>query len=272
MPARPMTVPMIRPSHARAGGRARAPRRARTPRRSAPGSRGRRAVTPGICSDAEADGADGQHAHGDLHRALALGDVVVGAREADLGVLLLARRRVRGDVVRGARWPPSSSRASAHGLAVEGPEDHPERVDGGHERAEVAEHAEDDVPAAALELQRDDLVLGEQAGERRDTPASARPPTMNAAVGERHRLAEAAHLVEVLRAGHRGDDRAGGHEEQRLEERVRDQVEHARGVGGARDGHDHVADLRHRRVGDDALEVGDDEADRRRDQQRQRSR
>ena len=37
-------------------------------------------------------------------------------------------------------------------LAVEGAEDHPERVDRGQERAQVAEHGEDRVPAAALEL------------------------------------------------------------------------------------------------------------------------
>ena len=39
-------------------------------------------------------------------------------------------------------------------------------------------------------------------------------------------------------------------------------------VGRGADGHDHVADLRHRRVGDDAFDVRDDEADRARDQQR----
>ena len=44
---------------------------------------------------------------------------------------------------------------------------------------------------------------------------------------ERQRLAEAAHPVERLDAGHRADQRAGGHEQQRLEERVRHQVEQA---------------------------------------------
>ena len=45
-------------------------------------------------------------------------------------------------------------------------------------------------------------------------------------------------------------------------------MEQAGGVGADRDAHDHVADLRHRRVGDDALEVGRGEADRAGDQQR----
>ena len=123
------------------------------------------------------------------------------------------------------------------------------------------------MPAAAARTQRDDLVLGEEARERRDA-RQREAADDHAAVGERHHLAEAGHLVEVLVAAHRGDDRAGGHEEQRLEEGVRHQVEHAGGVGGRADGHDHVADLGHRRVRDDALEIGHDEADRGGDQQR----
>ena len=42
-------------------------------------------------------------------------------------------------------------------------------------------------------------------------------------------------------------------------------------VGGDRDAHDHVADLADRRVGDDPLQVGDDERDRGREQQRERA-
>jgi len=46
-------------------------------------------------------------------------------------------------------------------------------------------------------------------------------------------------------------------------------MEQTRGVCARADGHDHVADLRHRRVGDDALEVGHGDRDRAGDQQRQ---
>src|SRR5436309_65346 len=86
--------------------------------------------------------------------------------------------------------------------------------------------------------------------------------------GPGHRAAEAAHLVDVLGAAHRADHRPGGHEEQRLEVGVRHEVEHAAGVRPGADGHDHVADLRHRRPGDHALDVGHGQADRRGDEQR----
>ena len=105
------------------------------------------------------------------------------------------------------RWPPSSSRASAHGLAVEGAEDHPERVDRGQERAEVADHVQRPVPAAALAGHEQDLVLGEEARERRDA-RQREAADHEARVRERHRLAEAAHLLERLLAAHRADQRA----------------------------------------------------------------
>ena len=166
------------------------------------------------------------------------------------------------------RWPSSSSRASAHRLAVERAEDHPERVDPGQERARVAGDVEAPVPAAAVADEQQDLVLGEEARERRHA-GERQAADAHAAERERHRLLEAAHPVEVLLARHRGDHRAGGHEEQRLEEGVRHEVKQARGVGARADGHDHVADLGHRRVGDDALQVGDGDRDRARDEQRQ---
>ena len=51
------------------------------------------------------------------------------------------------------------------------------------------------------------------------------------------------------------DDRAGAQEQQRLEKRVRGQMEHRRRRAAQADGHDHVAELRERRVGDDAFDV-----------------
>ncbi len=156
------------------------------------------------------------------------------------------------------------------GLAVEGAEDHPEGVDGGEKRADVADGIQRPVPAAALAGHEQDVVLGEESGERRD-PRQGEAADDEAAVGEGHRLLEAAHLLERLLAGHRPDQRAGGHEEQRLEEGVGHQVKEARRVGADGDAHDHVADLRHRRVGDHALDVRLGEADRAGDQERERA-
>ncbi len=83
--------------------------------------------------------------------------------------------------------------------------------------------------------------------------------------GQRHLLAQSAHVEHVLRVQmpvrgvdavfHAVDDRAGAEEEQRLEEGVGDQVKGGRHVRPDADGGDHVAQLRDRRVGQDALDV-----------------
>ena len=57
------------------------------------------------------------------------------------------------------------------------------------------------------------------------------------------------------------DDDPGGHEEERLEEGVRHQVEEPGAVRAEADADEHVADLAHRRVRDDALDVRLDERD-----------
>ena len=80
-------------------------------------------------------------------------------------------------------------------------------------------------------------------------------------VRARQEAPQAAHLPHVLLADERVDDDARGEEEQRLEEGVRHQVEHRARVRAKPRGEEHVADLRHRRVGDDALDVDLDECD-----------
>ena len=64
------------------------------------------------------------------------------------------------------------------------------------------------------------------------------------------------------------DHVAGAHEEQGLEERVREKVEERGRVGADSDGDEHVADLAHRGVGEDALDVGLHDRDRGRHQRR----
>ena len=140
---RPARATPARPS-------ARASRRARSPRTSARGS-GAALSHARDLQEAADDREHGQRAHRDLHRHRALGDVVLGAGEADVGVLDLAGRRV-GRLRRVVEVPVRELLGLRAHLAVEGAEDHPERVDRGQERAEVAGDAEERVPAAALEL------------------------------------------------------------------------------------------------------------------------
>ncbi len=74
-------------------------------------------------------------------------------------------------------------------------------------------------------------------------------------------LAQAAHLAQVLLAAQGVNDGAGGEEEQRLEEGVRDEMEDGRGVGRDAAGKKHVAELRDGGVGKHALDVVLGEAD-----------
>ena len=93
MPAIAITPPMARPIHS-ALSLGSASCVAASPRRSARGSVSSTSVTPGICTTPPTIDSTASGAIADLHRPLALGDVVLGAGEADVGVLGLAGRRV----------------------------------------------------------------------------------------------------------------------------------------------------------------------------------
>ena len=103
------------------------------------------------------------------------------------------------------------------------------------------------------------------------TPTSASEPARNAHFVHGISRADAAHVADVLFARQRVDDDAGRHEEQRLEERVRHQVEHPVRVRADARAEEHVADLRHRRVRDHALDVDLHERDEAGDEQRERA-
>ena len=73
--------------------------------------------------------------------------------------------------------------------------------------------------------------------------------------GERHFFQQSAHFPDVLFVVAGVDDRARAKEEQGLEPCVGEEVEHARFAGNEADRHDHVAELRERRVGQHAFDV-----------------
>ena len=130
-----------------------------------------------------------------------------------------------------------------------------ECVRAGQERAK--ETGDVERPAerpARCESRGDDAVLRPEAGEggnadEREGADEERD------VGSWEDALEPAHPPDVLLPVEVVDHDAGRHEEQRLEEGVRHQVEHRVPVCPDSGGEEHVADLGHRRVRDHALDV-----------------
>ena len=140
-------------------------------------------------------------------------------------------------------------------LAVKNDEQQPETVERGYKDSQ--QHAPIGVTCAGdgrVVHRLDERVLGEEPGEAREADQRQRSDQRRP-VGDRHVLAQPAHLADVLLMVQRDDHRARGEEQQRLEEGVRHQVEDARGVGRGAQRHGHVAELGQRRVGHDALDV-----------------
>ena len=110
----------------------------------------------------------------------------------------------------------------------------------------------------------------EKKPENGGMPDSARPPMMKQAYVNGIALRKPPIFSSDCSPAIAPMIEPGGHEQQRLEEGVGHQVKQPGGVGADGHAHDHVADLRHRRVGDHALDVRLHERDRAGDQQRQR--
>ena len=128
----------------------------------------------------------------------------------------------------------------------------PERVRAGQKDAEKPGDEEDPAERALLgERGREDRVLRPEAGERRQ-PDEGERPDQERDMRSRECVLQAAHPPHVLLVREVVDDDARREEEQRLEERVRQQVEDREAVRADPGAEEHVADLGHRRVRDDA--------------------
>ena len=108
----------------------------------------------------------------------------------------------------------------------------------------------------------DDRILGEIAGGKREAGERERAD-QHADVSHRQLVAQAAHFAHVLLVMHRVDHGARAKEQERLEEGMGEQMEHADRIGAHAHCDEHVAELRTGRVSDHALDVVLHEADSR---------
>ena len=102
--------------------------------------------------------------------------------------------------------------------------------------------------------EREDRVLAEEPAEWRKADQRERADH-ESEKRDSQPAGESAHLPDVLLVMEHHDDRTRAEEKQRFEEGVREQMEHRRLARRQTDSHDHVAELRQGRVGEDPLDV-----------------
>ena len=162
-----------------------------------------------------------------------------------------------GPIIDGRRVVGVAARAAG---PEERQEDRAEHVERRQEHRDGQEHegpAEARLPDAA-----EDRFLRDEAREGRHARERERAHDEHDR-GPRHGPPEPAHGAHVVRVD--GVDHGPrGEEQERLEEAVEQEVEHARHEGAGPERGHHVAELGHGRVREDALEVGLAERERRR--------
>ena len=134
-------------------------------------------------------------------------------------------------------------------LAPEGQEHQPPAVEARQQRREDADREGDAaVRRAAGERALDDRVLGIETGEPEDAddanPRYRQRAREHRVEGQRDRFPQAPVEAHVLFVVHSVDHRPRAQEQQRLEESVREEVEHRGRVSAHPRRHEHVAQLR----------------------------
>ena len=203
-------------------------------------------------------------------------DVLEGMVEEVVELAIFRREADEADEDRGDRKQHQRDRHPRPGLvrvdvagiepflAEEDQEDQPEHVERGQERGRQQRRSRPSLPIAESLIQAPTMISSfDQKPASGTNPALAGRADQERPEGERHVLAQPAHVLDVLLFVHAVDDRAGAEEEEALEEGVRHQVEDRGDPGPGPDRGGHVAKLREGGVGDDALDVVLGEGDRR---------
>src|SRR5208337_3756804 len=101
---------------------------------------------------------------------------------------------------------------------------------------------------------KEDFILAEEAGEGEDA-GNGQGGHYEGPIGDGHVFPEAAHVAHILLAVHAVDYRAGSQEEEGLEKGVGHEMEDTGNKGPHAAGHDHIAQLAHGGVSQNAFDV-----------------
>ena len=151
----------------------------------------------------------------------------------------------------GARLAQEGQRNLAHG------------VESGQQGCQC--QGDEDCQVAAVEGPGENFIFGPEAGCDQWETGQGKPADEEGPEGQRHLLAQTAHVEHVLRIDvffgvqhpvfHAMNDRTGAQEEQRLEEGMRHQVEGCRYISAHPQGCDHIAQLGDGRESQHPLDV-----------------
>src|SRR5205814_4300217 len=136
-------------------------------------------------------------------------------------------------------------------ISNERKKEQPEHVEGSHSCGDEANNPQQE---KAVESLAENFIFAEKSGEGKN-PRDGQRRDPKRSRGNRNLLPQAAHLANVLIAGHRVDHAARPKEQQRFEESMSHQVKDSGGEGAHTQGEEHVSELADGGVGENLLNV-----------------